>query len=925
MRVESFDTKSLNQGYLNKKTQNIKQTNNVNFEGHKLVKLFKDPNYAGLMNYVYKLTNGQTVVVVPKKGPGAITVNTVVKTGALNEIERLRGVSHFMEHLAFDGSKKGAFKKGLKPGGFDKVASSIGADINAHTSTELTAYFFSVAGAKRSEMAKLMQAHATMVKYPALPKGQYKKEQEVVIQEIKQSMDRPSAKAYFKLLQDLLGIDIKANHWVLGDESNIRNATRRDVLAYHNANYSPDNMETYVVGDIDPKKAVSMVDKYFDTPDFRPKSAPRVHEKFTPIEKTKISFLSDSKLKNSGVTIGFVGPKISDAREAIVADAMIDIIGGNKGLRLGKKLAPLDTEPSTYFHPISNNPSDPSTLFFDIDVQPGNEQKVLDAFKETLKELKTSPITQEELDLVKIDMLDKINIQSETSGNISDVLEDFSTTAGVEGYEKQIENIKSLTLADINRALGYLDTNKAAIVILQPEKAKNTNISFLGRSLVTQKFISKKVLQNGIRMVLNDNPNTIRSAIAFKIESNVPVKTGVAEILVNMLSSATASHTEEEIDLIKAKGALNDMVINKIPSGVMARITSIKESMVSAMKLTKEMLFTPRMDESTFAKAKREVLLSAQSAELSANDRAVELMYGDHFLGANSRKLRAELENVSFADVQDYYKALFSNPRASVSITGPISQLEGLRNEVVGELTAINHPFNKSNLVKNKPNTITETKVALQMEEGRTQSGIVQLFHIEPENVEDLAALDVLDNILGSGGLSSRIFKDLREKQKLAYQAGSRFSTIGNFAQLKLIIKTAIKKGDALTDNIEKSLLGFEKHLKKLMNTLPSDEEISMAKRGLRTTYIKSFEDADSQNTKLLKSMEQEQGLAYYNKLLASIEKVTPEDIRRVARKYLSKPSVISVLTTEEAAQKAEPFLKTRGVYKRYNTETEKT
>lgn len=922
MRVESFNLNQVKDKYSNIGRE---QSNNVNFKGHSLIKSFKDPSYAGLINYVYKLTNGQTVVVVPKKGPGVLSVKTVVKTGALNEIERLRGISHFMEHLAFDGSKKGVLKKGLKPGGFNKIASSMGAGINAHTSTDLTAYFFSIAGAKKKELDKLMQAHATMIKYPALPKCQYKKEQGVVIQEIKQYLDEPDEIAEYIVYKNLLGADIKASHWILGDESNIRNATRNDVLTYHGANYSPENMETYVVGDINPERAVSLVDKYFDTPDFRPKNLPRIHEKITPIMQTKIAFLSDPKIKTSLVKIGFLGPKISEDIGTTAIKALIDILINNKSSRYSRRLLSLDTAAGVNFGNLSNNPQAPSSMVFNIVVQPGGEQKVLDAFKDALQELKVVPIKQEELDVFKTNMLDKINRESESSESISDALENFATNTGIEGYEKQVENIKNLTLADIKNVSSYLDVNKSSVVIMQPEDAINKNISFTGSSLVTQKFISKKILPNGIRMVVNDNPNTIRSAIGFKVESTIPVKTGVVEVLINMLSRATAHHTEEELDLIKAKSALGDISTEAISNGLFVSITSVKESMVSAMKLVKETLFTPRMTESNFETAKREVLLGAQSSALSANDRAIELLYGNHYLGANPRKLRAELNNVSFIDVQDYYKKLFFNPRITVSLTGPISQVEGLRGDVTSELKSINKSFNKFNLVKVIPEPISKTKIALQLEKGRTQSEIIQVFHIQPENVQDIAALDVLDFILGSGGLSSRMFKDLREKQELAYHVGSGFSPIGKFAQLKLVIKTEIYDGDVLTNNIEKSLIGFEKHLKKFLKTLPLDSEINTAKRGLRTIYIKNFDDANSQNAKVLKSLDTEEGFAYYNKLLASIEKVTPEDVRKVARKYLSKPSVISVLTTEEAAQKSESFLKARGEFKLYRTESEKT
>lgn len=144
-------------------------------EAYKLIGKFKDPNYTWVDNYIYELSNKMRVVIFPKKGPDAVSVKTVVKTGAFNETEALRGESHFSEHLMFDGSRSVNGQKGLRPGGFDKITAAQGASINAHTGTDRTAYFFTVTGANEETLEKLINAHATMVKYPALPKGQYKK------------------------------------------------------------------------------------------------------------------------------------------------------------------------------------------------------------------------------------------------------------------------------------------------------------------------------------------------------------------------------------------------------------------------------------------------------------------------------------------------------------------------------------------------------------------------------------------------------------------------------------------------------------------------------------------------------------------------------------------------------------------------------
>lgn len=906
---------------------NQKNKLNINFEGHTLVKTFSDPNYKNLKVLVYKLTNGQKVIVIPKKGPGSVTVNTVVKTGALNEVDRLRGVSHFMEHLAFDGSKKGAFEKGLKPGGFDKIMESKGADVNAHTGTQHTAYFFNIAKASDKDFSEALKAHATMIKYPSLPAQQYKKEQQVVIQEIKQSKDKPAAKAYYTFIKDIFGIDSTAEHLTLGDEANISNATRKDVLEYHKQNYSPENMETYIVGNVNPEKVASLVDKYFDTSDFRPTNQQRVFADIHPIQSTKISFLSDAKVKISDITVGFNGPKNSNTKETVASKALMYILGLNKNSRFNKKLIALDTEASADLLSPSNHPDHPQILCFDIEeVEPGREQDVLNQMKSTIQELKTSPVTEEELEIVKTNMLDSFNSSCETSDGISYLLENFSTTGQIEAYEKQIEYIKSLTPKDINIvAEKYLNPEKAAITILQPSTAINTNISFKGKtSLIPIKNLKKITLPNKLKLVINDNIETIRTAIHFKLESNTNYKPGVAEILTQMMQIATKKHSREELEFIKSKNALNDLTISTSLNGIMATSNSLTGMSGEALKLIKEMMFEPKFDKNTFEKAKNEFLLELQGKSLTADDRALETLYPNHPCGKTPRLLRQVVDKITLKDVQNYYENLTKNPKATVAITGPISSVDGLEETFKKELESISKAFSTSSVQRDFPK-LDKSKVVVQLEPERNQSHIEQIFHMDSNSIEDIVAMDLLKTVL-SGGLSARLFMDLREKQKLAYQVGAGLNKFGDYSRFYFVIKTGIKdEAGNSTNNIEKSILGFEKHQNRLMKELVNEKELEQAKKLLKTNYINIFTEVAEQNKRVMLGLTTPQGATYYNSLMNTIDKITPQDIRNAARKYLTQPSVTSVLTTEDATKEAEAFLKTRGEYKLYPDETIET
>lgn len=879
---------------------------NISFSAYRLVGTFKDPNYSWLTNFIYELSNKQRVIIVPKKGPGAVTVKTVVRTGAFNESDEQRGISHFLEHCVFNGSR------GLKSGAYDKLMESKGAQIDAHTSTEITGFSFDITEPKAKELSQLVSAHAKLVKYPEL--HQFEKEKGVVIQEIKRAEDKPASVQYQAYTKTLLGITSRADHLVLGSEENIRNMTKQNVFAYHRANYVPNNMETYIVGDVNHKEAIKLIDKFFDTPDFRPSSAPRIHQEIRPLESTKLTFLSDPKIQTSNIIMGFVGPKNSEVKEIFAIKALLGIMGQGKNARINIRLSQFATECEPHIATVSNNPKHPQTVGFVLQTKPGHEQAAINSIRQAIRELKDSPITQEELETIQRVMLDEFNSTCEESQGISATMEDLINTGGVDAYKNYVEYVKGLTTDDLNNvARKYLNTQKSSISIQQPQKSQNRNISFQGREPILRQLLTEQILPNKILLIMNNNINALRTAMNFKVQSNAKAKIGTGEMLARMLQTSTARHSEAELARIKSRNGANNLVIIATEQGLLAKTESSNEAFPSALKIVKEMFFEPKLDEVNFEKAKKEIMLELEGTPKNAYTTAIETMYKGTNMAITPEVLRQEIEKVTLQDVQQYYKDMFANSQAHAVITGPISKTDKLDEKIKAEFGQITQSFDGQLSKGTKLAYSNKKHVVVQTEKGRTQSQIVQLFHIDTCDLQDIAALKVLDSILGSSGLNARLFLDLREKQKLCYSVGSKFNRTSSFAQEYLAIETGIKDENGnVNDNIEKSILGFEKHIRMFVEKPPTKEELARVKRIIKSNYAQMFATALGQNDKLTEGLYTDYGAEYYNRLLKAIDAITAQDIKRVARKYLTKPSVTSILTSEEGAAKAEAFLKKR-------------
>ena len=141
---------------------------------------------------LYKLDNGQTVIIQEVKNNPIVTIDTWIKTGSINETADNNGVSHFLEHLFFKGSKNHA------PGEFDKILETKGAITNAATSKDFTHYYITIPS-KDFDLA--LEMHSDMLLNPLIPRKELEKERKVVIEEIMKDANSPNTIVYDNLVE----------------------------------------------------------------------------------------------------------------------------------------------------------------------------------------------------------------------------------------------------------------------------------------------------------------------------------------------------------------------------------------------------------------------------------------------------------------------------------------------------------------------------------------------------------------------------------------------------------------------------------------------------------------------------------------------------------------------------------------------------
>ncbi len=201
-----------------------------------------------------KLDNGVTVLYEKVPGVKVVSVQCWIKTGSVNENDKLSGISHFLEHMLFNGTKK------FKPGEIDEYLDAKGGYNNAFTSLDVTNYYVTI---PTDEAEAAYEVVSDMVFNALLLQSEIDREKPVVLQEINRKYDDPS----YKMWQDLQAALFEGTPYarqVIGSSETVSAFTRQEIVDYYNRFYHPHNMTVVIVGDIEEKQALDLAAKYFN-------------------------------------------------------------------------------------------------------------------------------------------------------------------------------------------------------------------------------------------------------------------------------------------------------------------------------------------------------------------------------------------------------------------------------------------------------------------------------------------------------------------------------------------------------------------------------------------------------------------------------------------------------------------------------------
>jgi predicted Zn-dependent peptidase len=275
------------------------------------------------MSKVHTLKNGTRVHLLPSSGTQAATLLVLFKIGSRNEPLKVWGGSHFIEHLMFKGTKK-------RPETIDisKELDRYGAEYNAYTGKDLTGYWVKIAAEQIPVAVDLLH---DMLFNSKFEEAEMTREKKVIIEEIKMYEENP-----IMHLEDLLEEAMFDGHTlgrnIAGTAKSMTAMKRKDVLAYRDAYYVPENMVIAIAGNV-PKNALSLLEKSFGKVKAKPMvtenvpftiegewQQPRVRRQFKQLEQIQVA-------------LGFPTPG-RDHKDMEALKLLSSILGGTMSSRL---------------------------------------------------------------------------------------------------------------------------------------------------------------------------------------------------------------------------------------------------------------------------------------------------------------------------------------------------------------------------------------------------------------------------------------------------------------------------------------------------------------------------------------------------------------------------------------------------------------
>ena len=884
----------------------------------------------------YTMPNGLQVILHTDHSDPMISYAIMYHVGSSRETPGKTGFAHLFEHLLFGGSEN------VPTGTFDKIIEGVGGSNNGFTSNDVTTYFEMF---PKNALEKILWLESDRMGFfiNSISKRSLAIQQNVVQNEKRQGEDNsPYGFTDYVISKNLYPANHPYSWEVIGEMEDLKNASLDDVKSYYEHFYGPNNATLVLAGDFNPDSVKLLINKYFGEIKSHGEVASRTAMVPT-LEKSVKLYHEDNFANVPELTLVWpVAPQYN--KDAYALDFLAKILADGKKAPLYKVLV---KEKKLTSRTVAYNYSKELAGEFTISIR-ANEGKTLkeieDAVNEAFARFEKEGITENDVERVKASSEKNFYSGIESVFGKSLQLAFYNTYLNDPGYiEKDIENIKAVTLNDVKMAYdkyikgkphvvtSFVPKGKTEMIAENsiPAGVKEENINEASQVEIAgtgdEKTVKspstidrtveppagkapevnipsswKATLANGIQVSGIQNKELPLVELSLVIDGGVlQDKTdlpGVAGMVASVLPQGTKNKTPEELEeQIELLGSNINMYAGREELSLSA--SSLSRNFEKTVALMKEILLEPRWDSVEFVLAQSRTKNSIIQAE--AQPRSVgnqlfnKLLYGtNHIFGYSSMGTRESIDKITMNDLKSYYGNNFSPSLTKIQIAGNVSE-----EQVLAALKPLETEWKTKDVTINSytlPANPEKSQIYFVDIPGSRQSVIYIGYLALSRNDPDYVKADFVNYRLG-GAFTSILNQILREEKGFTYGASSYFQEMKSKAPF--VAATSVR-----SDATFESVKIFKDEMEKYRNGI-SENDLQFIKNCMVLSNALRFE-TNSALAGMLSTMAKYNFPDDYIKKEESIIKgMTIEEHKAITDKYIVPERMYYVVVGDAATQ----------------------
>ena len=728
------------------------------------------------------LPNGMRVVIIRNTLAPVVTVEANFMVGGNETPDGFPGMAHAQEHMAFRGCK------GMSADQTSAIFALMGGDNNADTQQNITQYFETVPSA---DVDVALQAEAACMRRIDDSQAEWDRERGAIEQEVARDLSNPTQKFVDRLNQDMFAGTPYA-HDALGTRSSFDKTTGPMLKEFADKWYTPSNMILVVVGDVEPTATLEKIRQFYgDVPSHPLPPHPAIN--LQPVKPE--TFTLDSNLP---YVLGYIAWRMpgTDSPDYAALQILVDVLASQRGniyglVPAGKALGAEFSLPETY---------PKASVGYGVVALPAGQDPspVLEELRQIVNKYAANGLPEDLVDAARRAEIAQAEFQRNSIPDLAEVWSDALAAEGRNSPDEDIDAIRNVTLADVNRVAkqyllsantitatlkpvpngepiaekGFGGSEKVTSAPTKPVELPQWAAKELAELQVPSTFISVSdtKLSNGIRLIVRTDTTspTVTVVGAVKHDGDLqtpPSQEGVGDVLDGLYSYGTTS-----LDRIAYQKALDDIAANE-SAGYNFSVKVLKEYFSRGVQLLADNELHPALPEQAF------MVTRQQYAQLVAGylqspgyrtARALDLALlppGDPVL---REVTPGTISALTLDQVKQYHGATIRPDLTTIVVIGDVTPADAR--------AVIEKWFGDWKATGDKPDTtlpavpVNKMSAATVPDSEAVQDSVTLAEQIDINRFDpDFYPLQLGNHVLGGGFYATRLYHDLRQVAGYVY------------------------------------------------------------------------------------------------------------------------------------------------------------